>query len=148
MRRDAHRLVRNHDESRYKLCREGFLRRGCVHIQETFKGVMAFGLQMIPVLGILVSAQFLGRPAVVQARNLEPVGCLDINQYEERFRLMGVTCPKRLRGILDKFVNKTDDEKVYGPMHHIMAGTSPPGRHDESKKSVSYSQRHSEEFII
>jgi hypothetical protein len=87
----------------------------------TFKGVMTFALQMLgSVLGICIAAQFFAHPADVRPRNSEPVGCLDINQYEESFALMGVEYPKKLREIIDRFVNKTEDEKVYGPMHHSM----------------------------
>jgi hypothetical protein len=86
----------------------------------TFKGVMTFALQMLGVLGIIISTQLLAHQASVRARNFEPVGCLDINQYEASFALMGVDYPKKLREIIDRFVNKTEDEKVYGPMHHFM----------------------------
>jgi hypothetical protein len=56
----------------------------------------------------------------VRARNFEPVGCLDINQYEESFTLMGVEYPQKLREVIDRFVNKPEHDKVRGPMHHFM----------------------------
>lgn len=87
----------------------------------TFKGIMTFALQMLgSVVGVFLAAQFFARPADVQPRNSEPVGCLDINQYEESFVLMGIEYPRKLREIIDKFVNKTEEEKTYGPIHHSM----------------------------
>jgi hypothetical protein len=87
----------------------------------TFKGITTFALQMLgSVLGICIAAQLFAHPADVRARNSEPVGCLDINQYEESFALMGVDYPKKLREVIDRFVNKTEYEKAYGPTHHFM----------------------------
>jgi hypothetical protein len=91
----------------------------------TFKGIMTFVLQMLgSVVGICIAAQLFAHPADVRARNFEPVGCLDINQYEESFALseleMDVGYPKKLREVIDRFVNKTESEKVYGRMHHFM----------------------------
>jgi hypothetical protein len=87
----------------------------------TFKGIMTFALQMFSsVLGICIAAQLFARPAEVRARNFEPVGCLDINQYEESFTLMGVEYPQKLREVIDRFVNKPEHDKVRGPMHHFM----------------------------
>jgi hypothetical protein len=87
----------------------------------TFKGIMTFAIQMLgSVLGICTAIQLFAHPADVRARNFEPVGCLDINQYEESFALMGVEYPKKLREIIDRFVNKTEGEKVYGPRHDLI----------------------------
>jgi len=87
----------------------------------TFKGITTFALQMLgSVLGICIAAQLFAHPADVQVRNTEPVGCLDINQYEESFGLMDVEYPKKLREIIDRFVNKTESEKEVGPVHNSM----------------------------
>jgi hypothetical protein len=87
----------------------------------TFKGIMTFGLQMLGgVLGFFIATQYFASPADVRPRNSEPVGCLDINQVEEGFALMGVEYPKGLREIIDRFVSKTEGEKEVGPVHNSM----------------------------
>jgi hypothetical protein len=88
----------------------------------TFKGIMTFVIQMLGgVLGICIAAQLFAHPANIRARNFEPIGCLDINQYEESFKLMGVDYPKKLREIIDRYTNKTMNEKLNNePRHDIM----------------------------
>jgi hypothetical protein len=111
----------------------------------TFKGVMTFVLQMLGVLGIIIAAQLFAHPASVRARNFEPVGCLDINQYEEHFALMGVDDRKKfdLREIIDRFVNKPEDEKVNGPMHHITCWYVTPrsARREQEVRELAFDMR-------
>src|SRR5437588_12015772 len=112
---------------------------------------MTFALQMLGgVLGIIISTQLFAHQASVRASNFEPVGCLDINQYEESFALRGVEYPKKLREIIDRFVNKTESEKENGRMHHIMCWYVTPRserRQQEVRELISNMLRTAPYFI-
>ncbi len=118
----------------------------------TFKGVTTLGVQLLGILAVLVSVQLFRQPVVVIAENVDPVACLDVAQYEERFALAGETYSERLREAVKGLVLRdwpvrtyrftvgakatpvpTDPSKVE---HHILCWYEPP-RSERRKKEVA-----------
>jgi hypothetical protein len=119
----------------------------------TFKGVTTLGVQLLGVLAVLVSVQLFRQPVVVIAENVDPVACLDVAQYEERFALAGETYSEQLREAVKGLVLRdwpvriyrftvgaestlvpTDPSKVD---HHILCWYEPP-RSERRKKEVAH----------
>jgi hypothetical protein len=67
-----------------------------------FKGIMTFCLQLLTVLGVGISLQFLARPASVVVENREPIACFDTALFEESYALRKLTYPRHLRNAIGK----------------------------------------------
>ncbi len=118
----------------------------------TFKGIMAFVLQMLGVLAVLMSLQFLSNPVTVSVENREPVSCLDLNQYEETFTLRQSPYPKKLEASVKALTARHWPHEFFrvtvGPTptrltrdpsefpHHILCWYDPP-RSPERGRYVS-----------
>ncbi len=67
-----------------------------------FGGMATFGLQLLSVLGVGITLQFLARPASILVGNREPIGCFDIAIFEESYTLRKLVYPKQLRDSIRK----------------------------------------------
>ncbi len=67
----------------------------------TYKGFATLALQLLGLLGILLSTRLFSSPPDVEFVNAESVGCLDLAQYEESFTLRTVGFPERLQSGID-----------------------------------------------
>jgi hypothetical protein len=67
-----------------------------------FKGIMTLVLQLLGVLGVGISLQFLARPASVVVENREPIACFDATLFEESYALRKLTYPQHLRDAIGK----------------------------------------------
>jgi hypothetical protein len=117
----------------------------------TFKGAMGFVLQVLGLLGLLVSIQFLARPVSVVVENREPVGYFDAALYEESFKIRGVEYPDKLRESIARLVQRDWAPRTYliqvGPVarglpknpgevrHHIVCWYAEP-RSTERQREV------------
>jgi hypothetical protein len=63
----------------------------------TFKGMATFGLQLLSILGVGITLQFLAHPANVVVENREPIACFDIALFEESYALRKLPYPKQLQ---------------------------------------------------
>ena len=67
-----------------------------------FKGMMTFGLQLLAVLGVGISLQFLARPASVVVENREPIACFDTALFKESYVLRKIAYPQQLQDTIGK----------------------------------------------
>ena len=67
-----------------------------------FKGMMTFCLQLLTVLGVVISLQFLARPASVVVENREPIACFDTALFEESYAIRKLVYPQQLQDTIRK----------------------------------------------
>lgn len=84
-----------------------------------FKGIMTFGLQLLGVLGLGISLQFLAHPATVTVENREPIACFDTALFEESYALRKLAFPQQLREAIQKLALRGWPNSEYS----IMVGT-------------------------
>lgn len=78
-----------------------------------FKGMMTFGLQLLAVLGMGISLQFLARPASVVVENREPIACFDTAIFEESYALRKLAYPQQLQDTIRKVALRDWPSLVY-----------------------------------
>ena len=77
----------------------------------TFRGLLAVVLQLLGLFGALLGARFLLRRPAIHVTNVDPVGCIDLRAFKERFSAYNTPLPTPLTENLYALAGTQPSEK-------------------------------------